>query len=473
MAVDDISTGRSPSVGENGLRPAGGADPSLALEVTLPPPRRTDRAARLQGHLATPLFRNAYALMAATTVTSALGLVYWGVAARRYPAVDVGRGGAVVAALLLIGGASQLNLNNILPRLLPEPGTHHQRLVWASYGASAVVGVVIAGAFVTLGGVDSSLGTGGSPWPARAAFVAAVVTWNIFTIQDAVLAGIRRSMWVLTKNGLFAVAKIALLVALATRMPSTGIFASWSLPAVLLAVPVGVVLFTRLLPAHVASVPRRSSLPRAALLRYAGADYLGGLFQLAAVYLMPILVAAMVGLEENAAFATAWIAASAFELALASIGISLTVEGTAAEDQRHHLARSTAKLSALISIAGAAATMVMAPPAMALLGDDYSAGVDVLRLLAVAMPFRAAVTVYLSILRLRRDLVPMVIIQAAACTVAVTAAALLLPRQGATGAALAYAVAQALVALCIAPRLISELRGGTGPGRTTGAEVVP
>jgi len=436
-------------------------------------PAPTRRSARLQGHLAVPLFRNAYALMAATALTSGLGLVYWGVGARHYSEVDVGRGGAVIAALMLVGGATQLNLTNILPRFLPEHGAESRRLVLAAYGASSIAAIVIGGAFVSLGGVDSSLSSSGSPWPARLAFIAAVITWNLFTIQDAVLAGIRQAVWVPLKNGIFAVAKIVLLVLLADQMPSNGLFTSWAVPAALIAIPVEVVVFLRLLPAHAKATAHRTPPPNRDLVRYATADYLGGLFQLAAINVMPLLVAALVGLEENAAFATAWIAASAFELALLNIGVSFTVEGATDEEQIQRLARSTARLSGALSLAGVVAIVALAPTAVSLLGEGYSGGVDVLRLLAVAMPFRAAVTVYMSLLRLRRRLVPMVVIQAAGCAIAIGLAAVLLPRQGISGAALAYAVAQFTVAVAVAPGLWRELRGTAAPGATPTVGAAP
>jgi O-antigen/teichoic acid export membrane protein len=427
---------------------------------------------RLRGHLGVPLFRSAYALVAATALTSVLGLVYWAVAARRYAEVDVGRGGAAIAALMLVGGASQLNLTNLLPRFLPEHGAHSRRLVVTAYGASTAAALVIGGSFVAFGGVDASLGGSGSPWPARVAFVVAVVIWNLFTLQDAVLAGIRRAVWVPIENGVFAVAKIALLFVLADAMPHAGLFASWTVPAALLALPVSIVVFTRLLPVHARATGHRQPPVRRDLLRYAGADYVGGLLQLTAINIMPLLVAALVGLEENAAFATAWVAASAFDLALVSIGVAFTVEGATDEEQIHRLARSTAKLSAGISVVGVVAIVTLAPTAMSMLGQGYAAGVDVLRILAVAMPFRAAVIVYLSLMRLRRRLVPIVAIQAVSCLTAVTLAVVLLPVRGITGAALAFAIAQVGVAVAIGPRLIRELRGTPPTGSSVQARII-
>ncbi len=416
-------------------------------------------AGSLRRHLAVPLFRNAYALVATTMLTSLLGLVYWGLAARNYSEVNVGRAGAAIAALLLIGGATQLNLTNVLPRFLPEAGTRSRRLVLTAYAASAAAALVVGGAYVALGGVDESMATDGSPWPARAAFVAAVVIWNLFTLQDAVLAGIRQAIWVPFENAIFAGAKIILLLLLASSMPRLGLFTSWSVPAAVLLVPVSVLLFGRLLPAHVRATSQRTPTPHRDVLRYAVTDYAGGLFQLSTIHAMPLLVVALVGVEENAYFATGWITAGAFDLALANIGVSFTVEGATDEEQLPQLIRSATRLAAAVSIIGGAAIYFGAPFLMGLLGPEYEAqGAGVLRLLALAMPFRALVTIYLSVARVRRRLVPIAVAQGAGCVIALSVAVFLLPRRGIDGAAIGYLAAQVAVALAVAPSVWADLR---------------
>lgn len=413
----------------------------------------------LRRHLAVPLFRNAYALVVTTGLTSILGLVYWGLAAHNYSEVNVGRAGAAIAALLLLGGATQLNLTNVLPRFLPEAGERSQRLILTAYGSSAAAATFVAGAFVSLGGVDESMAVGSSPWPGRLAFVAAVVVWNLFTLQDAVLAGIRQAIWVPFENAIFAGAKIALLLLLASSMPRLGLFTSWSIPAAVLLVPVSILLFGRLLPAHVRATAHRIPTSHRDLLRYAAADYVGGLFQLITVHVMPLLVVALIGLEENAYFATGWIAAGAFDLALTNIGVSFTVEGANDGDDLPYLARRVARLAGAVSVIGGAAIFFGGPILMGMLGDEYRAqGSDVLRLLALAMPFRAVITVYLGLARLRRRLAAIVVVQGAGCVVALAVAVLLLPRWGISGASMGYLVGQAVVAIAVLPAVARDLR---------------
>jgi hypothetical protein len=51
-----------------------------------------ERLAAVRRELGVPMYRNAYALMLNTVVNSALGLLYWVVAARTSSPEDVGRG---------------------------------------------------------------------------------------------------------------------------------------------------------------------------------------------------------------------------------------------------------------------------------------------------------------------------------------------------------------------------------------------
>jgi O-antigen/teichoic acid export membrane protein len=170
-----------------------------------------------------PLLRNAYALMAGSALTAVLGLGYWVLAARRYPAAEVGRGAATIATMTLLSTIAVLNVPGSLTRYLPRAGRQAGRLVRSAY--------LLTGAIAGLASLVFLLGVGA--WapgfgflrasPAMAAwFFAATVTWSIFTLQDCVLTGLRRAVWVPVENVAFGVAKMGLLVALAGAAPGPG-----------------------------------------------------------------------------------------------------------------------------------------------------------------------------------------------------------------------------------------------------------
>ena len=416
---------------------------------------------RVRTHLSIPLFRNAYALVVTTALTSVLGVGYWALAAHYYRKADVGRASATVALLMLLAGITQLNLINGLPRFLPRAGSRSRRLVVGAYGATTAAAIVVVGGFVALGGADKEMAVGhSSPWPLRLVFVAAVVGWNLFTLQDSVLAGLREAVWVPVENALFSVAKIVLLVAVASALPRIGPFVSWTIPAVVAVIPVNILIFHRLLPRHVETTREAESMPgRAALTRFLAGDYLAGLFQLSSVNMLPLLVVHLVGLTAAAYFSTAWIVAGAFDLVLANIGVSLTVEGAIDQDRLPHLARSVARLSAAIAIPAAVVVALGAPFMLDVLGSEYRhGGAGVLRFFALAMPFRAVTVLYLSLARVRRRVRQLLAVQAASCLLVLGSAIALLPHHGITVAAGGYLVTQVIMAAMVLPSVVRTLR---------------
>ena len=101
---------------------------------------------RLTAHLKTPLFLNGYALVLSALSTSGLGILYWILAARRYPEDIVGLNSAAISAMMLLSGISQLNLRSPLIRFLPRAGTKSLKIVVLAYGVtvtlSAVIGII-------------------------------------------------------------------------------------------------------------------------------------------------------------------------------------------------------------------------------------------------------------------------------------------------------------------------------------------
>src|SRR5579862_3719125 len=65
------------------------------------------------------LVRNSFFIMAVTVVTSALGFVFWLVAARRFSAGAVGLSAALVSAMTVVSLLSNLGINTALVQMLP------------------------------------------------------------------------------------------------------------------------------------------------------------------------------------------------------------------------------------------------------------------------------------------------------------------------------------------------------------------
>src|SRR5438445_327743 len=133
----------------------------------------------------------------------------------------------------------------------PTAGRSTSRLVGAAY--LLVVALSGLAAFVFLAGLGlwapQEHGLASDPLVALW-FVVATMGWSLFALQDGVLTGLRQTVWVPIENTIFAVAKIVLLAAFALSLAEYGIFASWTIPAVLSIIPVNLLIFRRFIPRH-------------------------------------------------------------------------------------------------------------------------------------------------------------------------------------------------------------------------------
>src|SRR5512138_1353902 len=105
---------------------------------------------RLVSHARTPLYMNGYALMLSAAATSGLGVLYWMLATRHYPAEVVGLNSAMISAMLFVAGVAQLSLVSVITRFLPRAGRTAGRLVGAAY-ALTLTAAALAGLLFVLG----------------------------------------------------------------------------------------------------------------------------------------------------------------------------------------------------------------------------------------------------------------------------------------------------------------------------------
>jgi O-antigen/teichoic acid export membrane protein len=417
--------------------------------------------ARLRGQLGNPLYLNVYALTVNTVVSSVLGILYWVVAARLYPPRELGAGAAVIATMTFLSSLSQLNLNGALARFLPTAGRSAGRLITAAYVASSAAALLIGSAFllvapaVSLHGGPASFGA-----PLAVAFIVSVAAWGIFTLQDSVLTALRGAVWVPIENAAFGVAKIALLVLLASAAPEHGIFASWTVPVLVALVPVNLLVFRRLLPRLGRRLAAAALPARAVMLRFVTLDYVGYLFLQVHTNALPVLVTAVLGAEANAVFYIGWLLGSSVELVAYHFGTSLTVEGAADESRLASYARQVLRRGLVLFAAGALLLCLCAPVLLALFGGRYAAesGV-VLRLFALAVVPKFVVTVYVAVSRVQRRVGRIVLVQFATSVLVLSLALVTMPAWGVVGVGSAYLAAQVAACVAILPRLARTLRG--------------
>jgi O-antigen/teichoic acid export membrane protein len=422
--------------------------------------------ATLRAHLRIPMFRDGYALVANEGVTAGLGLVYWLVAARQYDAHTVGINTAAISAMMFIAGVAQLNLMSALLRFVPVLGGARRRFIGVCYVVASLAAVVCAVVFLL--GLDlfapALHGLAAQPGMA-VGFVAATVAWCVFNLEDSALTGLGAAAAVPVANGVYGMAKIALLVALVGLSPDWGVYGSWALGLLVVLVPVNAYVFTRRPGrAEAAAAP----VERAEIVRFAARDYAGALLWLAAMTLMPIIVVGIAGAESGAYFSVAWMLVGPLLGVAASTGSAFVVAAAGDPARVGVYARGVLRQTALMVIPGALLMAVTAPLVLRLFGDayaDHAAGT--LALLALSAIPNIVPTLYVRIYRVQQRMGAVVATLAAQCGIVLVLGPVLLSAMGLAGVGLAWIAGQAIVAVALvvldpASLGLRRARGGRG-----------
>ncbi|GAA4916854.1 lipopolysaccharide biosynthesis protein [Streptomyces coeruleoprunus] len=438
-------------------RPRTGPDPAAA---TGPEPSSGDS-----------MFRNAYALMLSTGVSAALGLGFWLVAARYYTEEAVGQGSAAIAAMRLLASVTATTMIGAVVRYVPRAGRATGPLVWRAYGVSSLVVCLASAAFlVTL----DLWGPSYAPLrglPAGLFFTAACVAWALLTLQDGVLTGLRKAVWVPVGNAVFSVGKLLLLVVCAGALPVLGIFVSWAAAIALSVLPLGWLVFRRLIPRQAAADRDREPPSLREMGRFLAGDSVGALFSLAMINLLPVMVAVRFDAAHNAFFYTAYTVGGTMEFMAINMASSLTAHASHSPESLAEGVRGALRRMALLLVPVVLVLVLFAPYILAPFGADYAAhGATVLRLLAAAALPRVAVELYIGVLRVQGRTGMLAAVQGAMCVLVLGSAAVLTGPAGISGAGLAMLLSMTVMALVSVPGLRGALAGreprrtGTGKG---------
>ncbi len=413
------------------------------------------------------LLRGAYSLVANTALTSALGMGFWVAAARLYSSVEVGRDTVLISVMIELSTVCQLNMGNGIVRFLPDLGGRSARALGAVYGLAGVVALIVGSAFVLVAPhISHELAYLGDGVALAVGFVAALVLWGLFTLQDAALMATRRAPWIPIENGLFGVLKLVALPLFLVAGAVNGVFLAWVLPMALLVGPVNLLVFKRAIPRHVAGGVRESSIARIGprrVVRFLAQDYLASIFTQATLTVLPLLVITILGAQQSAYFAMPFTIVMAFDTFAYSSCTSLVVEATLEQESLRALTRVFARRVLVLLMPAAALLALAAPLVMLPFGHVYAEhGAGVLRLLLCASLFRAVIALFSAVSRVQGRGLRLGLIELALLVLVLGPAIPLARSHGIEGVGVAWLGANVLICLAVVPLLVRFLRE---PGR--------
>lgn len=398
--------------------------------------------------------RNAYSLMGSTLTNSAVGLLFWVVAARKFSKADVGIDSALITTMAFLSNLSQLNLANGFNRFVPTAGRSTRRFVLLGYAVTVVVSVLAA--IVFLAGVHV--------WAARLAFltehraqatwfIVATALWTIFVLEDAVLTGLGEAHWVLVENGLYGIIKLGVLAVLAMHAARFGLFSAWTFPLIALIVPVNWLLFVRLIPRRTEAPLERIDVRSVA--RPIAVDYVSSLLTTVSYGVWPLLVLSISGAEANASVSLAWTIAYTLHLLSNNVGMAMITEASREPERILEHTRKAIWHGLRIVVPLALLTVVAAPVVLPLIRSSYGNGTRPLQFFALAAIPNVFIVTYVSVARVRRRMGLVVAVTAVQTVSILVLVAVFLHVVGLAGVGLAWVVVDTVLAIVL---LLGELR---------------
>ncbi|MFD1934367.1 MULTISPECIES: lipopolysaccharide biosynthesis protein [Nonomuraea] len=415
-------------------------------------------ADRLRRDLRNPLFLQAYALMANTGITAVLGLGYWFLATKLYTPAAFGEGQTMISAMRLFSSLTGLALAGAMARFIPVAGRRTAEFVLRGYAVAGATGVVAALAFLlTLplwGPAYADLGGFGP----GLFFLASVLVWTIFTLQDVTLAGLRKAVWVPANSLAFGLVKMVMLAALAFALPhgglSGGIFLSWIIPTAMALIPINWFIFKVFIPRHVTE--NGGDPPRLRQVgRFLAGDFPGALSLLLTLYLVPVLVAAWLNdATVFGYFSVTHTLGCMIGLLAANMAVSLTVEGAFNASELARSVRNALRRIVLIIVPIVAIAALGAPLILSVFSSEMAdAASPLLRLMALSVLPGMLIEIHLSTLRAMSQARRLAIVQIGLAVLTLGLIAVLFPVAGITGVGYAVLAANAIIALTVVPHL--------------------
>ena len=397
---------------------------------------------------------NSLAVVGSSALTSVLGLAFWAVAAKLFPASEVGVAAAITSSAMMLSMLSSLSLGAMYQRFLPLAGHRAGALVLRGYLLVSTMAATLAVGLIVLGPTHTLFRSG---W-ALAAYPVFVVVLTVFALQDNIAAGLGVARWGAAKNATHGAVKLVAVFALAAAGGATAIVVSWGATAAIAVCWLMVAIRDRL-RADIRYTMAPALPPRRELWQYFGAS--SGISGLSAIapLVVPLVVISEVGPKASAYFAMSWSIVSALYLMLNLLIGPFVAECAAHPDKIISLSAHFAKLVGAVAVLGSLGLAFVAPILLGFIGSEYRAqGTPLLHLAAFFMPLTVVGAVYDGLARVHRRLTLALATQTLATVVVIGGSMATARSLGVFGVALSYLLAELLVAIILVGPLIRWLR---------------
>lgn len=394
-----------------------------------------------------PLRRNSLFLLATHGVIALFGFFFWRIAEGRYGTEAVGSASALVSAVLLLHVLARLGLDICLIRFLPNE-TDKPAMINTSLTIVGAISGILALIFVL----------GVRTWAPRLGLVREnagyVSLFVLFTVVAGLVEILRQGVFVAYRK---THSSLAIEIVAGLRLPllfaflslgAFGIFVSWGLAGVA-ALVAGMILVV-MIQRNYRPIPKIRGAVVGNMLHFSLGNYVAESFREIPGFVLPIVVVGVLNAEMGAYFYIAWTIASVILMISYATGSSLLAEGSL-EPSRFRLNSARAiKFMLLLLVPAIVLVFLLGDMVLAWFGRDYSDNAfPLLCLLSVSGIPLSINTIYVTQMRIRRKMWPIICLYAFVALFTIGVGYALMDRMDLLGIGIAWLASNCVVAAVV------------------------
>lgn len=327
------------------------------------------------------LYRNSIYLISSTAVMSLLGFFFWIINARLYSTEQVGIGTALISSITLISGFSNLGIGSSIIRFLPT-SERKNRKISTSFTIVASMSILISVIYlIFMRTFSPKLIFVRENIIYSLIFILFAVAFSFNTLSEDIFVAYREAKFILIKNSIFSVTKLALPLAL-VAFGAYGIFMSLGISLV------AAVIFALILLILRFNYRPRPIIDKSIVKRittFSIGSYASGLIAGLPATVLPILIVNLIGANSSAYYYMAMMIASFLYIIPTATSQSLFAEGSHSEKEMIVHFKKAIKIISLIIVPLIILISLFGNYILLVFGKEYSdKGFMLLRILSIS-----------------------------------------------------------------------------------------
>ena len=412
--------------------------------------------------LETSLYRNGLYLVITNLAGPVTSFFYWILVARFYSTNAVGLGSATSSIVTLLGLFSTLGFEFGLVRYLSNAGHNSNRMVNTSLTIGSITAFAFSSIFLAAIMVFSPAL---EPLRQNPVYITSFIIFTVITTITVLIGNVfiaeRHANFTMTTVMISNILELSLISLFILFMRSfEGILVAMVTSGTIALVVSMMFFLPKTLP-DFRPVPTINRSVVNEMIRFSFTNYISNMLLTFTIYVLPIMVVNVLGAEANAYFFISWTTGGVLGTISLATTTSLFAEGSFDEKKLVSDIWRCLKMTYIILIPSAAIVFTLSDKLLLIFGIAYSLkGTTLLRIVSIASLPLALNFMYISILRIQKKSMALILLTLFIAILTLTIAYILLPRIGITATGIGWLVSQSLVAVFVASKLLKLRKTG-------------